>query len=71
MSWLKEHIGFGVVKIDKLTVRVYTTQNNYSTINIGQELKDVRWSGGVLLVYLKDGKVRRYTSQISYSTISN
>jgi hypothetical protein len=69
MSWTKQQKDFGILKIDKQTVKIYSTQSSYSTINVGQEIRDVRWNGDVLLVSLTNGKVRRYKTQSSYDTI--
>ena len=69
MSFSNEQRNFGVLKIDGRNVKIYSTQTSYSTINVGYDISDVRWSGDSILVTLKDGKVRRYTSQTSYSTI--
>jgi hypothetical protein len=61
---------YGIIKIEGKTIKLYVSQTSCSVMNIGSEIKDARWSGNVLLVYLADGKIRRYSSQTSYSTIS-
>lgn len=60
---------FGVVKIDKTNVKVYESQTRYSTISVCKEVTDARWVGDSVVVYLKDGGVRRYTSQSQYINV--
>jgi len=69
MAFEKER-NFGIIKIDKKIIKLYTTQTSYSSINIGTDIKDARWVGSELVVYLTDGKIRKYKTQTSYSTIS-
>jgi hypothetical protein len=69
MGWTKEQMTFGVLKIDKQNVRIYSNPTSYSVISIGQDIKDVRWIGDILQIYLISGKVRRYTTQTSYTSI--
>ena len=69
MAFEKER-NFGIIKIDKKIIKLYTTQTSYSSINIGTDIKDARWGGSELVVYLTDGKIRKYKTQTSYSTIS-
>jgi hypothetical protein len=58
---------YGVIKIEGNTVKVFETQSQYANINVGQEVVDARWSGSAIVVYLKDGKVRRYTTLGQYT----
>jgi hypothetical protein len=69
MSFEKE-IKYGVIKIEGKVVKLYTCQTSYSCINIGKDVKDARWIGSELLIFLSDGKIRKYKTQSSYSTIS-
>lgn len=50
MSWTKQQKDFGILKIDKQSVKIYSTQSSYSKINVSQDIRDVRWNGDVLLV---------------------
>jgi len=59
---------YGVIKIVRNSLHLYTTQTSYSIINIGFEIKDARWQTNELLVYLAKGKVRKYKTQTSYSS---
>lgn len=58
---------YGVIKIEGNTVKVFETQSQYANISVGQEVVDARWAGSAIVVYLKDGKVRRYTTQSQYT----
>lgn len=58
---------YGVIKIEGNTVKVFETQSQYANINVGQEVVDARWAGSAIVVYLKDGKVRRYTTTGQYT----
>lgn len=58
---------YGVIKIEGNTVKVFETQSIYANINVGQEVLDARWAGNAIVVCLKDGKVRRYTTQSQYT----
>ncbi len=60
---------FGVLKIDRNIVKVFETTTQYSNLNVGQEIVDARWAGNCILVNLKDGKVRRYSTLSVYTTI--
>jgi len=66
---LNKFKNFGVIKIDGSTVKVFETQTVYSNINVGQAVIDARWAGDSIVIYLKDGKVRRYTTLISYNNV--
>ncbi len=68
MSFEKEKI-FGIIKVEKRVLKLYSTQTCYSSINIGLDIKDARWIGSELVVYLCDGKIRKYKSSTNYSTI--
>jgi hypothetical protein len=61
---------FGILKPDGKSLRLYSTNTSYSVINVGLEIKEARWVGEDLVVYLANGKVRKYKSQTSYSTIN-
>jgi hypothetical protein len=69
MSFEKE-VKYGVIKIESKTIKLYTTQSSYSSINVGDVVKDARWAGSELIVYLQNGKIRKYKTYSSYSTIS-
>lgn len=60
---------FGVIKIDGKRVHLYHSRDNYNTIVLNDEVKEARWAGDAVVVYLKNGKARRYTSTDNYSTI--
>ena len=68
MSWSKKYIDFGVLKYELKTVKVYSSQYSYISISVGPaEIKDCRWSpDNQIIVYLQNGKVRKYSSQTSY-----
>jgi len=68
MSFEKE-AKFGVLKIDKQRLLLYSAQNVYSVINTGFLVKDARWVGNKLVVYLLNGKVRKYQSQNTYINV--
>jgi hypothetical protein len=61
---------FGIIKIEGKIIKLYTTNINCSSIHIGSEIRDARWTGLELVFYLTNGKIRRYKSFTSYSTIT-
>lgn len=69
MSWSKKEIEYGIIKIEGKSIKVYTSQTSNYTVYIGEDIRDVRWNGDVILVTLESGRVRRYTSQTSFNTI--
>jgi hypothetical protein len=69
MAFEKER-KFGIIKIEKKVVKLYTSQTSYSSINIGEEISEAKWIGMDLIINIKNGKIRRYTNQNSFSTIS-
>jgi hypothetical protein len=70
MSFSKEFIDFGVLKIDgKNRLRIYKSQYSFINITVSEEIKDYRWTGDTILIYLKSGKVRKYNSPSNYITI--
>ena len=68
MSWEKAN-KFGILKVEGKSVKMYSSQTSANVINIGYDIKDVRWSGNDLLVYLMDGKVRKYKNFSNYSVV--
>lgn len=60
---------FGVLKVDKNIVKMFESQSQYSSLNVGQEVVDARWAGDCVIVYLKGGKVRRYSTLSQYSNV--
>lgn len=68
MSWETAN-KYGVLKVEGKSVKMYTSQNAANIIPVGSEVKDARWSGSDLLVFLEDGKVRRYKNFNTYNTI--
>ncbi len=61
---------FGILKPDGKSLRLYSTNTSYSVINVGHEIREARWIGDELVVYLTDGKVRKYKTQTSYTVIN-
>jgi hypothetical protein len=60
---------FGVLKIDRNIVKMFESQSQYSNLNVGQEVIDARWTGNCVVVQLKDGKSRRYSTLSQYINI--
>jgi hypothetical protein len=69
MAWDPKYPAFGVIKIDKDKVHLYSSRDNYQTLSIGKPITNVVWAGNFLNVTLTDGKVRRYSARDSYKTI--
>ena len=70
MSWSNAQ-SFGVIKISGGGKRVdlYYSRDNYNSIYLNDEVKDARWAGDAVVVYLINGKIRRYTSFLNYLNI--
>lgn len=66
MSWQKSS-DFGIAKVEGKKVKLYYSKDNYNTITLNEEVTDARWSGDAVLIYLKGGDIRRYTSIDRYS----
>ena len=60
---------YGVVKFERTSVKLFESQSRYSNINVGEEIQDARWAGNSVVVYLRNGKVRKYTSLSSYTNV--
>jgi len=70
MSWSKEQIDYGVLKLDgKNKVRVYKNTSQYETIQCSDEIKDYRWGGDGVVITFTNGKVRRYKSTSQYDNV--
>ncbi len=69
MAWDPKFPAFGVIKIDKDKVHLYSSRDNYTTISVGKPVTTAVWAGSFLNVSMADGKVRRYSSRDSHSTI--
>lgn len=69
MSWSK-CMDYGVIKVDGKKVYLFETQSQKETILVGEDVSDARWSGNAVVVYLSNGKVRRYTSVSQYNNVS-
>ena len=69
MAWEKHFVNFNLVKVDGNTVRVHQNRYTYLPLYIGEEVSYALWSGDILNVYLKNGKVRQYISRGTYREI--
>ena len=69
MSWESEFQEFGVIKVDGNIVKVYSNSQYYLSIHVGESVNDARWAGDAVVVNLKNGKARRYTSSQYYITV--
>ena len=69
MAWDSKYPAFGVIKIENKIVKLYSSRDNYTSISFSVPVKNAVWAGNFLNVTLADGKVRRYSSRDSYSTI--
>jgi hypothetical protein len=71
MAFDKKYQNYGVVKVENNAVHLYESQQNRLTLNTsGGTPVSAVWSGENVIVTMADGKVRRYTLQQSYITIS-
>lgn len=69
MAWDSKYPAFGIIKIQGDKVCLYSSKDNYTSISTGKPVTSAVWAGNFLNVTLADGKVRRYSSRDSYSTI--
>jgi hypothetical protein len=69
MAFIKESL-FGVIKVEGKKVKLYSMATSHIIINVSSSIKDARWVGKELIIYLDDGQIRKYKSPISYSTIN-
>lgn len=69
MAFDKRYVDSGVLKIDGEKIKVYSTGGVYITINAGSKIRSANWSGSELIVYLENGKTRRYSYEGAYTTI--
>lgn len=60
---------FGVLKIDRNTVKVFESNSVYSNLSIGKEVDDARWTGDTITVWLTNGEIRKYTSLSQYNLV--
>lgn len=66
MAWDKKYIDFGVVKIQKNTIKVYKDQFTALPLSMDSTVRNALWTGDELTVYLENGKVRKYKDQFTY-----
>ena len=69
MAWDPKFPAFGVLKIEGKNIKVYSSRDNYTILTFTVAVNNAVWAGNFLNVTLADGKVRRYSSRDSYSTI--
>ena len=69
MSWSPSQRHFGVYKVEGKSIKIYGTPTSYTTLNVGEEISRVDWNGDNLQVLLKNGKVRIYKPNGSYTFI--
>jgi len=69
MAWDPKFPTFGVLKIEGKNIKVYSSRDNYTILTFTVAVNNALWAGNFLNVTLADGKVRRYSSRDSYSTI--
>ena len=68
MAWDPKYPAFGVVKIEGRNVKIYNNSGTYVMIQ-SIDAVSAQWAGNVLNITMKDGKVRRYPSQSTFSTV--
>ena len=56
MAWDPKYSAFGVIKIDKDKVHLYSSRDNYHTLTIGKPIVNAVWAGSFLNVTLAHGK---------------
>ncbi len=69
MAWDQKLKNFGVIKVEGKNVKLYSSSASYITISVSEPVTGASWAGDVLNVNLANGKVRRYTSSASYTTV--
>lgn len=69
MAFEKER-AFGIIKIESKSVKLFTSNTSYNSISVGVNIKEARWIGTELGVFLENGKIRKYKTISSYTTIS-
>lgn len=69
MAFDNKFIDYGVIKVEGDKEKLYSTSSNHIYISVGKSVTNAVWSGDVLNVSLSDGKVRRYSSPGSYTTV--
>ena len=63
MAWDLKYLAFGLIKIDKDKVHLYSSRDNYHTLTLGKPITNAVWAGNFLNITLADGKVRPYSSR--------
>jgi hypothetical protein len=69
MSWKKEHQDFGIIHVKGNNAVVYKGSNTYDIINVDQNIRKAKWSGGNVVVILEDGRKRKYGGPTNYELI--
>jgi len=69
MAWDQKLKNFGVIKVEGKNVKLYSSSVSYITISVNELVTNAIWAGDFLNVTLANGKVRRYSSQVSYTTV--
>lgn len=69
MAFTVEQKNFGIIKVEGRTVKVYSSNSSYANIIVSEDVSDARWNGNEILLYMKNGKVRRYSSLSTYVSI--
>lgn len=69
MAWDSKYPTFGVIKIENKIVKLYSSRDNYTSLTFSVPVKNAVWAGNFLNVSLTDGKIRRYSSRDSFTTI--
>ncbi|MCX6242693.1 MAG: hypothetical protein NTX43_12875 [Bacteroidetes bacterium] len=69
MAWDSKYSNFGVVKIERKNVKVFSDQNDYITIGLVDEVTNAIWVDDELNITLKSGEVRRYSDRNYFITI--
>ena len=69
MAWDSKYSNFGVVKIERKNVKVFSDQNDYITIGLVDEVTNAIWVDDELNITLKTGEVRRYSDRNYFITI--
>lgn len=69
MKFSVKQKSFGVLGLEKSSVKVFESRTQNSLINVGKEVSDAKWTGDCVTIWTKNGEIRRYKTLSEYENI--
>jgi hypothetical protein len=66
MAWESKYSNYGVLKIEGNKVNIFSGQQSFYSIWVGETVTNAVWAADVINITLSNGKLRRYSTVQSF-----